>query len=630
MLSKQIAYVDLSTGEIRKELIPEKMRRLYLGGRGLDMYLLFNHIKPDTDPLSPDNVFIISAGLLVGGPAPGSARTHAAAKSPLTGLLGSTNMGGFFAPELRFAGFDHLVIKGKAKKPVYLWVNDGEIKIRDASHLWGKDCFEVPAAIREELEDEEIKVACIGLAGENLVRYANIRTGLKNSGGRTGMGTIMGSKNLKAIATRGTMELQIKHPQNALEYYRKLQTQILSGKTAQAYGTEGTHTMYSTSNTSGFLRTKNFGLNRMDDLSIVPDTFLDKYSFGVQACYGCGMHCRHRWQIKEGVYKGWIGEGPEYLTMMAFGNLIYNRSWEALIVAQKLIDKYGIDVTELAGVLAGVMDMYNRGIITKEDTFGLDLNWENASQILLTVIEQVAKREELGELIADGCLPAIERLGRGAEHYIMQQKGMVASLSDDRCAPALALGIAVATRGPDHLRSRPAIDLFGLPPKLLEEVYGFPISNDFNSYEGKGKMIWFNELLYGIVDCLGICKFQTIFFSPNMPKFEEYSKLIFYLTGMEFSPKELMEIGERCYTLERMFNYREKGITRKDEYPHYRLFTETTPLGVSRVRGKKLDKEKYEAMLDEYYEAHKWDKEGIPTHETLERLGLDKEPSHML
>lgn len=594
------------------------------------MYLLYNHIVPGIDPLSPENVFLISAGLLTGCPAPGSGRTHAATKGPLTGLVGSTNMGGNFSPELRFAGFDHLVIKGKSGIPVYLWIKDGEIEIRDASHLWGKDCFETPSLIREELGDEDIKVVCIGLAGENLVKFANIRTGLKNSGGRTGLGTVMGSKNLKAIAIRGTQDLPIAYPDKALEYYRKLQNQVLGSKAARAYGAEGTMTMYSTSNTSGFLRTKNFQLNRLEDLSLIPDTFLEKYSFGVQACYGCGLHCRHRWQIKDGQYAGWLGEGPEYNTLGLFGNMIYNKSWEAVLVGQKLCDKYGLDVTEVGNLLAWSMELYEKGIIDAKFTGGLKLEWDNSAQILPVVIEQIAKRQGFGEILADGCLSAVERIGKDSEYYLIQAKGLSWILSDDRVAPALALNMAVATRGADHLRGRPAIDLYGLPRELLAEVYGFTISDDYSFYEGKGKMVWFQELIYALVDSLGICKFQTIFFSPHMPKFEEYSEAIYYTTGMKFSSQELKDISERCYTLERMFNYREKGITRKDDYPPQRFFVEATPTGVSRARNKKLDREKYDLMLDEYYAAHGWDRNGVPYPETIKRLGLDKEPFHIL
>jgi aldehyde:ferredoxin oxidoreductase len=216
MREREIAYVDLSKGEVKNKPIPDSIRRKYLGGRGIDVYLLYNHITPDTDPLGPENALTVSAGLLGGTLAPSSGRCHIGAKSPLTGLIGSSNMGGFFAPELRFAGIDHLVVTGKADHPVYLWIDNGDIEIRDASKLWGKDTVETPALIRSDLDDEEVKTICIGVGGENLVRFANVISGLKNAAGRTGMGCVMGSKNLKAIAVRGRQDLPIAHTEDAL------------------------------------------------------------------------------------------------------------------------------------------------------------------------------------------------------------------------------------------------------------------------------------------------------------------------------------------------------------------------------------------------------------------------------
>lgn len=630
MLNRKIAYINLSTGEIRDAPIPERIRQLYLGGRGLSVYLLFNHLEPGTDPLSPGNPLLIGAGLLSGGPAPGGSRTDIAAKSPLTGLLGNSNMGGFFSPELRFAGFDHLVIKGKSEKPVYLWISDGNIEIRDASHLWGKDTFETPSIIRHELGDEDIKVLCIGVAGENLVKFANVRTGLKNSGGRTGMGAVMGSKRLKAVAVRGTLDLTVKYPEKALQYYRLLQNQVLRSKTSRLFGIEGTMMQYNPTNTTGILRVKNFGLNRMDDLSLTPDTFLEKYSLGSTACYGCGVHCRHKWQIKDGKYKGLRGEGPEYYTLMALGNIVYNRSWETVLAAQHTVDKYGLDLAEAGNIIGWVMDLYNRGIIDKKDSDGLDLDWKNSSQILIAMLEKIAKREGLGDILAEGIRPAAERVGRGSAQYAMEVKGLGMVGTDDRAVPSLALGVATSTRGADHLRSRPATDLYGLPEKVTEKVYGFPVSSDYNAYQTKAQLIHYMELLYEIVDSLGICKFQTIFISPTFPQYEEYSKLIYYSTGLELSVDNLKTIAERCYTLERLFNHREKGITRKDDYLPGRYYVEPTPSGVSKTRGKFLDRANFDQMLDEYYTLHGWDLDGIPKPEALAELEMDREPSHIL
>ncbi|MBW2000075.1 MAG: aldehyde ferredoxin oxidoreductase family protein, partial [Deltaproteobacteria bacterium] len=622
--------IDLTTGDMRTSSIPVNMRRLFIGGRGLNAYLLYNHLQPGTDPLAPGNPLLIGAGLLSGGPAPGGGRTDIASKSPITGLMGDSNMGGFFSPELRFAGFDHLVIKGRAEKPVYLWIRDGRIEIRDANDLWGKDTFETPELIRQELGDDEIKVICIGLAGENLVRFANVRTGPKNAGGRTGMGCVMGSKNLKAVAVRGTLDLEVKFPEKALDYYRELQGRILGSKAAYLFGLEGTMMQYNPTNTTGILRVKNFGLNRMDDLSLTPDTFLKKYSLGSTACYGCAVHCRHKWMINEGPKKGLRGEGPEYYTLMALGNIVYNRSWETILEAQHIVDKYGLDLAEAGNIIGWLMDLYNRGIIDRQDTDELDLAWENSSKVLPLLLEKIVRKEGVGGVLADGLLPAVERMGRGGDKYALHVKGLGMVGTDDRSVPSLALGVAVSTRGADHLRSRPATDLYGLPEEFAEKLYGFRVSSDYNAYETKAKLIHYMELLYELVDSLGTCKFQTLFISPTMPKYEEYSELLYYLTGIEMPPGELMESAERCYTLERLFNIREGGITRKDDYLPDPYYSEPTQSGMSKTRGKFLDREAFDRMLDEYYEEHGWDSNGVPRKETLKRLQLDGEPSHTL
>jgi aldehyde:ferredoxin oxidoreductase len=260
-LNRKLAFIDLSSGEVDIQEIPRELREKYLGGRGLDIALLYEHLEPGVDPLGPENVCCISAGVLVGTPASASARTHIMAKSPLTGLLGSSNMGGFFAPELRYAGFDHLVIKGAAKKPVFLWIHNGEIEIRSAASLWGLDTFETQEALRDELSDPEVKALAIGVAGENLVRFANVMTGHKNAAGRTGMGAVLGAKNLKAIAVRGTMGIGLAQPKEALEYDREVCNQIASTKFGQIMQRWGTMFIYGVTNSTGLVRVNNFQSN---------------------------------------------------------------------------------------------------------------------------------------------------------------------------------------------------------------------------------------------------------------------------------------------------------------------------------------------------------------------------------
>ncbi len=628
MLRRKIAYIDLSSRKIVTKDIPAEIRRLYVGGRGIDMYLLYNHIKPHINPLGPENVLLVGTGMLCGIPALGSGRCDIAAKSPLTGAVGDSNMGGFFAPELRFAGFDHLVIRGRAKNPVYLWVNDGEIEIRDASQLWGKDTFETQMAIREIHRDDEIQCMVIGVAGENLVRFANVRTGMKNSAGRTGMGCVMGSKKLKAIAARGTMDLEFAHPEKLLEYSKEMNDMIMETRWARAQSRWGTMIIYSNTNTTGLIRCRNFQYNLMEKGDVLECENIDKYSIGMAGCYGCPVHCRHRYILTEGPYAPLYGEGPEYTSQGAFGTMPDCPSLETVLVANHLVNMYGLDTLETGNIIAWAMELYEKGIIDEKTSDGLKLEW-GSSEALIEMIHKIAKREGFGDVLAEGMKPAIEKIGKKSEYYAIHVKGMGNLHSDERPTPGLALGIATSTRGADHLRSRPAIDLYGLPEGLLEEIYGGPVSSDYTSYEGKSRMVWWQEILYTVVDSLGLCKFQTVFCAVHAPKFEEWANLIHYATGMKFSKEELMTVGERIYTVERMFNLRE-GFSRKDDTLPERYFKEPTPIGLPIARGKKIDKEKFERMLDEYYELHGWNKNGEPLEDTLKKLNLHNEPTHML
>ena len=625
-LNRKIAYIDLTTGDVETTQIPLKWRKKYLGGRGLDAYLLYKHVPKGCDPLGSDNVALISAGLLVGTLASASARTHVMAKSPLTNLLGSANMGGFFAPEMRWAGFDHLVIKGRADKPVYLYIHDGEIEIRDAANVWGTGVYDTQDIIRKELGDEETQILCIGQGGENLVRYANVMTGRKNAAGRTGMGAVLGSKNLKAIACRGTMDIEIKHPEKALEYNKEIIDQVISTKVSQIMQRWGTSFIYGVTNTTGLVRTRNFQYNQLPNSEDIECENLDNYSFGMDGCFGCQVHCRHRYTIKEGPYAGTYAQGPEYTSQGAFGTEVGCRSMNTILVGNHLVNDYGLDTLEVGSMIGWAMELYEKGILTDEDTDGLKLDWGD-DEAVLEMVKKIAFREGLGDILAEGPRGAAEKIGKDCEKYLIHVKGMSNLHSDERPTPALALNIAVSSRGSDHLRGRPAIDLYNLPMKVLDRVYrnpdGYdgPLTNNYSEYEGKPRMVLWQELNYMAVDCLGVCKYHTIFLSPNHPTFGEFEKLIYLNTGLEISTLDLWNIADRCYTIERLFNIRE-GMTRKDDWLHDRYFDEPTKLGLPVARGKSIDRKKFTAMLDEYYQLHQWNEDGIPTPELLEKLEI--------
>jgi aldehyde:ferredoxin oxidoreductase len=627
MREQQIAYIDLSRGEIKKKPIPDSLRRKYLGGRGIDVYLLYNHLAPGADPLGPENVLTVSAGLLGGTLAPSSGRCHIGAKSPLTGLIGSSNMGGFFAPELRFAGIDHLVITGKADRPVYLWIDNGDIEIRDASRLWGKDTVETPAMIRSDLDDEEVKTICIGIGGENLVRFANVISGLKNAAGRTGMGCVMGSKNLKAIAVRGRQDLPIAYTEDALRYTEHLLKLMRENPILQEQSRLGTAMFQMMMDLIGKVRNRNLQRNQLVDGQSLYAENIGKFSTGMAACFGCPVHCRHRYQVPEGKHKGQWAEGPEWTTLGALGSEPDCRRMEAVLVGNYLVNKYGIDSLDFGSMFSWAIELYEKGIINETTTGGLKLEWGN-EQLMYEMIQLVATRQGFGNVLADGPKRAIEKLGEKTAYYNIHVKGMSWLHTDDRMAPSHALGVATASRGADHLRSRPGSDAHMLPPDQSERLFGFALPG-MTGYEGSGKLVRWQELIYAISDALGVCKFQALYMSPSAIGFGEYAQLVRHITGMELSGAELMEAAERICTLERMFNNRE-GASRKDDLLPERYYTEPTPLGPEGMKNKVIERDKYELLLDEYYGVHGWDKGGVPARETLVKLGLDEEPSHII
>jgi len=625
VIDTTIAYIDLTTGEIRKKTIPERIRKLYFGFRGLDMYLLYNHIEPGVDPIGPKNVLMVSTGPLTGTPVRSPARTHVAALGPLTNGVGSTNMGGFFGPELRFAGFDHLVIKGQAKKPVYLWIHDGEIEIRDADYIWGKDTFECVPLIREHHGgDEDIKVMSIGQAGENLVRFANVRTGFKCAGGRTGMGCVMGSKKLKAIAVKGTQGIQLHDPQRALELLEKAWDEAWVHRNTQVDHVIGRGSTFCNTNTVGIIRNRNFEYNQMLDATDIEPEEMDRLAIGREACFACQIACRFRFKLTTGPAKGDYSVGTDYTTLGTLGNEIDCKSLDVVVASEALCNQWGMDNMEVANLLSWAMELYEKGIITVKDT-GIPLEWGDPETIY-EMIKQMAFREGFGGILADGCLRAMERLGKEAAYYCLHIKGLSQMHSDERPTPSLALNVATATRGSDHLRGRPIPDLFGLPENVLERMYsGGPnkytkMSSLYTSYLGKARMVYASEIHSAMGNLMGNCGGLR---GPDLPE------IIYAITGMQFTQEELWDIGERVYTIERMFNNRQ-GWTRADDTLPERYFVEPTLLGMPMARGKTIDQEKFQQMLDEYYELHGWDSNGVPTPETLKRMGLDKEPSNMV
>ncbi len=644
-LDRKIAYIDLTTGDIQTKPIPLDVRKKFLGGRGLDAYLLYNHTKKGCDPIGPNNTLMVSGGILTATCASATARTHVMAKSPLTGLLGSANMGGFFAPEMAWAGFHHLVIKGKAKHPVYIYIHNGEIEIRDARDIWGKSVTDSQWALREDLGDQEVKSLVCGPAGENLVRFANVMTGIKNSGGRSGMGCVLGSKNLKAVSVRGTMDIKIARPKEALEYNKRFIDQIVSAKVNQTQGALGTPFIWGATNSWGGIRCRNFQYNQCEYADDIEPERIDEICeetmgpYHMTGCFGCQVHCRAQYKIPEGPYAGVYDEGPEYTSQGAFGGETDTPRAITVLTGNHLVDKYGMDNLETGSLISWAMELYELGIITSKETDGLDLRFGN-DEAVIEMIDRIAFRKGwLGDTLAEGGIPASEKIGKNSFDYLIQVKGMSNLHSDERATPGLALNIATGSRGSDHLRSRPAIDLYHLPEPVLRKIYSNPVpydgplSSEHTEYIGKPWQVFWQENCYMGVDCLGICKYHTTFLGATLPNFEDWSKVIYYNTGLEMTPEEIWDVAVRCNMIERLFNLRE-GLTRDDlkkgDMLNHRYFDEPCRRGAIDVVGKKIDKEKFIKMIDEFYEHKGLDKNGVPTPERLKKLGLNKEPSHLL
>ncbi len=625
---QRIAFIDLGRQTFRIETLDPDLSGRFLGGRGLAAWLLLQLCPTGCNPLGPDNPLIISTGLLSGTMATASARVNFAARSPLTGLIGSSNMGGGFAPEMRWAGFEHLVISGRSDSPVWLFINDGKIEFHSAGHLWGLGVYATRRSLYSTVGDPRAQVLCIGPAGENRVLFACIMGGIKSAAGRTGLGAVMGSKNLKAVVCRGKADIPIAYPGKALEYNHKVIKQVVNSKVSRVMQRWGTAFIFDVTNTTGLVRTRNFQYNQLPNSEDLECEAMETYSSSMAACFGCQVHCRHRYRLDNGPYKDVWGQGPEYSSLGAFGTEVGCRSMKIVLECNHLVNDLGLDTIETGSMIAWAMELYEKGILTRQDTGGLELEWGRPDAVL-TLIRQIAFRQGLGDILAKGPLQAADSIGQGSHKYLIQVKGMSSLHSDERPTPSLALNIAVASRGADHLRGRPAIDLYNLPQDLLDKVYrspdGYqgPLVNDWTRYQGKARMVMWQEILYMLVDSLGICKFHTVFFSPNHPAFEEFSKLIQYNVGLELSAEKLWNIGQRCCILERIYNLRH-GLRREHDWLPDRFFDEPTPLGLPVARGKCIDRKKFANLIDDYYSLFGCDPEGVPTAELLSRLELEE------
>jgi len=620
----QVLNVDLSRGKIVSEPLDKELARNYLGGAGFCSRILYDEVGPKTDPLGPKNVLIFATGVLTGTLFPQASRHVVAAKSPLTEIWGESHAAGHWGPELKFAGYDMIIFRGRSRKPVYLWVEDGKPGLLDAKELWGRDVYETDAMLREKHGDGwGIKCLYIGQAGENLVRYAAIMNDLDRASARSGMGAVMGSKRLKAIAVKGSGDIPIAKSNEYVKLIDRLHAKMLADPFTQGRADYGTPSLVEAMNEIGRLPTRNFqtGVFEAAD-EIGGKSVRAKYLIKPRADFACLQRCGRYTCVSDGPY-AYIGGGPEYETLACMGSKCGIDNLEAIQYAHYLCNRYGIDTCSCGGSIAWAMECYERGILTKEDTGGLDLSWGNhAAEVEL--VRMIALREGFGDLLAEGSYRAAKRLGRGSEKYVMCIKRQELAGQDGRAQKSMGLGNATAARGADHLYAFPVLDEVGFDDAIRER-FGkkyLPEIGEKLDPRYKGLMVKENEDFAVVVESLGICKYGTMipptFFYPDLVD------AVNITAGMNLREKDLRMIGERIVNLNRMFNVRH-GIRRKDDTLPERLLKEPSPEGPPKGQVVELD-----YMLDDYYRLRGWDlRTGLPKRQKLRELGLGFTLKHL-
>jgi aldehyde:ferredoxin oxidoreductase len=602
----KILYVNLDGGGTapfsRTEPLEERILRRLIGGRGYGAYLLYRLTGPSVQPFDPANPLILSTGPLTGTPLAGS-KFVSITKSPLTGLFLDSYSGGEIAGEIKYAGYDHIVIQGRAVRPSYLFVEDGMIEVRDASHLWGKTTLEAEEALKKEL-GSQAKILVTGPAGENLVPFSCICTDYYHQSGRGGAGAVMGSKNLKAVAVKGSGGITLsdsaglrRFRQYLMGKFRKSQYGELRVKYGTAYTTVSVSSI-------GVLPTRNFQQGTFEGIeNINCFTLKEKIWESDHGCLGCQAPCMNYVRARKGKVRL---VGPEYETISLLGSNVGVDDIERIAEFNELCDAYGVDTISCGNVIAFAMECYEKGLIGKSTTEGIDLRFGNADAVAI-MIAKIAKREGFGNLLADGVKRAAERIGKGSAHFAIQVKGMEISGYEPRGAFPMGLAYATATRGGCHRRAKPV--------EIPRDRFRY---DNFGS-EGNAAMVKKLQDAREPVHCGILCDALLRFcFETDLKDVAEMYRLV---VGWEdISPQELSELAERIYTLTRCYNVRE-GIRRKDDNLPPRILYDPLPDGPG--KGKVIGDKTLNRMLDEYYDLRGWDrKSGIPTPETLKRLDL--------
>ena len=593
-----ILRVNLTTGEIKKEPTNLQDAKLFIDARGLASKILCDEIDPNIDPLSPANKLIFAPGPLSGTMAPSMGRYNVVCKAPLTNLIAASNSGGSFGPEVKFAGYDMIIIEGAAKKPVYLWINDDAVEIRDASAVWGKNVPDTTDELRA-VTDEDAKVACIGPAGEKKVLFANIMNEMHRAAGRSGVGAVMGSKMLKAVVVVGTKPVEVADPEafeEAVMIARKKITEHPVGGTGlRMYGTD---VLTNILNSVGSLPTRNFHDGYFANADkFGGETLTANYLTRPRGCFSCVISCGRATKVTNPKYAG-EGEGPEYETAWGFGSDCGIDDMDAITKANYLCNEFGLDTITMASTIACAMDLYESGYITLKDTGGMAIPF-GSTEMMVKMVEMTGNREGFGDQLAEGSY----RLGTryGHPEYSMTCKKQEMAAYDPRGVQGIGLNFATNNRGGCHVRG------YTISP----EVLGVPFKVDQHATEGKPELVITFQNLTAALDSTGSCLFTTFGIGA-----EELAALLSAVTGTHYSVDDFMKAGERIWNLERVFDLK-SGITGKDDCLPERMTNDPIKTGASKGEVSHLDQ-----MLPEYYQLRGWDQQGIPAPEKLKDLSL--------
>lgn len=618
----KILKIDLTNKEISVEDIEEEVFRNFLGGRGLNQLILYNNLEPDISPLDSKNIILFGSGLFSGTGVPGGIRLSVDTKNYFTGGVGSANVGGDFGKELKLAGFNTLMITGKADSPVYLSIDNEDIEIKNADNIWGKNVSET-TNILEEKHECEGSVLCIGPAGENLVRGASVMVDKARAAAKCGVGSIMGSKNIKAVWVKGNKKVKVKDKEKFDEISRKSWKKVRESSSAKNLNEYGTLSVTSKNDIGGvpFHHYQNGYINSDDLKKINKHSFKD-YEEKRFSATDCPIECRAIYNVKSGPYSGTEGEGMEANTIQNFGFKLDIIDPAAIIKAQILCNEFGIDMDTAAESIAWAYECYEKGILDKSDTEGLELKWGN-HEAMIDLIEKIAYREGFGDLLAEGVYRASKKIGKGSEKLAVSIKGQDV-YETIRMPKAYGLGAALSTRGGGHCSGSPLTEFSNgqMDPEIAEKIYELKTADIPHTYEGKARLVANHEKFHAVLNSLGICFFSTIVNSGDLLTWSDLAELLSASTGWDIDEDGLKMIGERVHTLERYFNYLHAGFDRKDDYPPDRFFKEEIKSGP--YKGEKLDKEQFEKMLSENYEIHGWNENGVPPKTRLDELGLDE------